>query len=173
MNNEQLLHETQELRKALVAIDRRLEENLTLSEETHRLSVANEERTTETQELAKVNKKLVRSNRRLVKWAIGLSVVCLLCAIGTGALAVSNWRNAKVQCLNANESRKAQLAVWDFVLGWELADSSEAQAPAETEMSRIILPYMHKIWAQRDCDNLDKEYDLPPAPTPPPPAERS
>lgn len=148
MNNEQLLDETRRLKEAIKGVDERLAKNLHLSKETARLSEA---------------------NRNLTHWALGLAALCLVSIAGTGYVVLENRENDKVQCMNANESRKAQIAVWDYVLGYELADGSEAQAPAETEMSKTILPYMHKIWAQRDCDNLDKQYILPDPPTPPPP----
>ena len=109
-------------------------------------------------------------NRRTrnTMWAL-VGIIAIMAVFG-GHQLHSNHRAQVVGCQNANEMRAAQLAVWDFVLGYELADGSDSQAPAETEMSKIILPYMHEIWKQRDCNDLDRPYPLPDPPTPPPPA---
>lgn len=68
----------------------------------------------------------------------------------------------RTNCMNANEVREATRNVWDFILGYELADPNNN--PAETTMSEMILPYIHKAWADRDCNDLDRKYPLPDPP---------
>lgn len=82
----------------------------------------------------------------------------------------ANERALYTNCVNNNERSKAVLDGWHFILGYELAD--EDNNPAETEMSKLILPYFDEIYAPRDCNNLSKKYDLPKVPEIPEPANR-
>jgi hypothetical protein len=80
-----------------------------------------------------------------------------------GTYAYENKQNAITQCKNQNESRQAILDGWHFILGYELAD--DANNPAEVTMSEMILPWFDQVYAQRDCSDLSKRYNIPPVPT--------
>lgn len=83
-------------------------------------------------------------------------------SVETRERSAANYRAQVTQCQNANETREGMRNVWDFVLGYEIADPNNN--PAEFTMSQMILPYIHAVWAERDCSQLNKKYDLPQPP---------
>lgn len=110
------------------------------------------------EELAK-SKGVVRRLRILTAAVITIFVVG---GVGTWYSSYENKQNAIVNCENNNESRKAILEGWHFILGAELAD--EDNNPAETRMSELILPWFDIVYQQRDCSDLSKKYEIPPVP---------
>lgn len=113
--------------------------------------------------------RLLADRTRMLTFA----VIGLTSAMGFGFAWVlydrgaDNRHNAYVQCVNANESRQFNKGMWDYILGHELGDRSEHQAPDELLMSETILPMIHYANRPRDCDHLDRKYDMPEVPDPP------
>lgn len=107
-------------------------------------------------------KELNETNILANKLKLALRIIAVL--VGVAFLSMSymgysiyeNKHNATVQCENQNETREAFRFVFDFILGAELKDPENN--PRENTMAKLILPYIHKTWAERDCTNLGKEY---------------
>lgn len=83
-------------------------------------------------------------------------------SVETRERSAANHAAQVTQCQNANETREGMRNVWDFVLGYEIADPNNN--PAELTMAQMILPYIHGVWAERDCSQLNKKYELPEPP---------
>lgn len=123
-----------------------------------------------TGELGEVRHELEKNKgviKRLRLLTLGLVLALTLGGAGIAVPVYQNHHNAYIQCLNANESRAFNKGLWDFILGHELGDLSASQAPDEIVMSQRILPLIHWANRPRDCDNLDKKYDVPKVPDPP------
>lgn len=118
-----------------------------------------------------VSEVITRRTRIQTFWIAGLvgAFFLLSCVFGwyMWRKAEENHANAYTQCVNNNESRKFQIDMWDYILGHELGDTSKAQAPDEIVMSEEILPKIHYGYRPRDCDHLEKKYDMPEIPNPP------
>jgi hypothetical protein len=65
----------------------------------------------------------------------------------------------KTGCENGNESRRATREFW---LGLVLQSASES--PEEARALRLLRDHVNIVWAERNCDDLNKEYPLPPFP---------
>lgn len=108
-------------------------------------------------------------NKRTRGLVIAIAVLFILVGGGFGYYIYDNHKRAEVnyqaqvtQCKNQNETRKAVLEGWHFILGAELSDPDNN--PRETAMSESILPWFDEVYAERDCTDLTKEYNIPPIP---------
>lgn len=114
---------------------------------------------------------ITRRTRMLTLWLVGVVGFTSLLGFGFAYLlwdkSQTNSENAVQQCENANETRKFNTAMWDYILGHELGDTSSSQAPDEIVMSEQILPRIHYANRPRDCGNLDRKYPMPEIPDPP------
>lgn len=64
-------------------------------------------------------------------------------------------------CENANESRAAQLALWNFIFD---LPPDEEPTPQEKAALADIRAWLEQLFAPRDCSDLDREYEIPPPP---------
>lgn len=100
--------------------------------------------------------------KTILRIVAAVVVVVVAIVVVNVKLVVDNRQNAHTQCMNQNETRQAVLDGWHFILGYELADQNNN--PAEVTMSEMILPWFDKVYAQRDCSDLSKKYEIPPVP---------
>lgn len=107
-------------------------------------------------------------HRRTRMLTIIAVIIGVLSAIGVGFAGYAvhqNDQNAKTGCVNANQVREAQRNIWNFLFA-----ATDPNDPEVTEEDKILLDrletYINKVFAERDCDNLGKKYNLPPAPIP-------
>lgn len=77
----------------------------------------------------------------------------------------ANERTAVVNCQNANESRRAQVVLWDFILAASGRDDEEPRTAEEEQFREEFRDWIHALYAERDCQNLDKKYKLPDPPS--------
>lgn len=75
-----------------------------------------------------------------------------------------NAANSVTNCTNANESREASRALWNFVLDL-LAANNPDPAPAQVAFLDRFRVYVGEVYQPHDCANLAKKYPLPPAPS--------
>lgn len=111
-------------------------------------------------------KELLQKRTRMLTFvAIFIAVFSIIGTVAAFTSIYQNAQNAKTTCLNANQTREAQSNIWDFVY------ESNKSDPELTERDRQAIvrlqQYTDKVFAQRDCDDLSKKYDLPPPPVPP------
>lgn len=108
---------------------------------------------------------LHKRTRMLTIVAIFIATVGVAGLTVSGYAIVQNANNAKTNCLNANQTREAQANIWGFVY------ESNKSDPETTERDRQAIErlekYTNDVFAQRDCNDLSKKYELPPAPVPP------
>jgi hypothetical protein len=62
-----------------------------------------------------------------------------------------------VACQNANETRGDQIVIWDFILDVSAGDD----CPRARQILEDIRSYIHKVFRERDCTDLDKKYKTP------------
>lgn len=106
------------------------------------------------------------------------AILIVACAILAGATYVNdrndarqdrarisdNESNAVTNCLNANESREASRALWNFVLD-SIVAGNPPTTPEEAAFVTDFRAYVGKVYAARDCNDLSRKYPLPPPPT--------
>lgn len=107
-----------------------------------------------------------------------LALLCLVIALGAAVGTYVNDRavdrsnakriadneaNAVTSCENANETRAASRALWNYVLDLAAAGNPDA-TPAETAQLADFRGYVGAVYAERDCSDLSKKYPLPPPP---------
>lgn len=66
-------------------------------------------------------------------------------------------------CQNANETRKGQASLWDFIIDTSIKSNPDAPEIV-TKFYDDLRVYVHDLFAQRDCSDLTKTYDQPKAP---------
>lgn len=99
--------------------------------------------------------------QQLVTWVFS----ALVLALG-GWLWIQNAEinsNQVTNCQNANETRGGQRALWDFIVDVSVQSNPDA-TPAVQQFYTDLQVYIHDLFANRDCSNLDKEYVLPDPP---------
>jgi hypothetical protein len=107
---------------------------------------------------------------RFRDWAILVVVLLTAFAAFQSQVAVNQTQNnAKVGCENANESRQAQLNIWNFIYATSENSAGRDQATREElkqgeQFLDELRQYTDRVFAQRDCNDLSKEYKLPPPP---------
>jgi hypothetical protein len=74
--------------------------------------------------------------------------------------------NAKVACENANESRAASRALWNYVVDISLAGNKDA-TPEELAFFGEFRDWIDGVYAPHDCDDLSRKYPLPSPPAAP------
>jgi hypothetical protein len=109
--------------------------------------------------------------------APGLALLCLVialvAAVGTyfndRAVTSSNTEriqdnttNAITNCENANETREASRTLWNFVLDLSLARKDGS--PERVAYLEEFRTWIGEVYAERDCEDLSREYPLPPPP---------
>lgn len=62
-------------------------------------------------------------------------------------------------CNNANETRKNQRILWDFVI-----NISDDGGPKEQVALAKIQTWIHDLFAERDCSNPTRKYNVPEPP---------
>lgn len=123
---------------------------------------------------------VVKRDRKLTKW-LAVSVVLdviLSAALGVIAFqaqtalstAQENRDNAKLTCEVANQTRQAQVQLWEYVL--TLSDTNAQNLTAEQKMRRTaqivaFRAYLAQVFAVRNCE--DPKASPPPPPTLPSP----
>lgn len=92
---------------------------------------------------------------------VGVGLVLFQRSADQAALIRSNQTNAVTNCQNANESRKASLALWNFIF-----DASSPSKTAEQAADlAAVREWIGKLYAPRDCNDLSRKYPIPPPPT--------
>lgn len=67
-----------------------------------------------------------------------------------------------INCQNANESREANVILWDTIL---ISSSSQRnRTPEEKLRAEQFRTWVHDLYAQRDCSKLNKKYEIPDPP---------
>jgi len=144
-----------------------------LAEEAEKLAVAVDKLNVDMSEQVVAMVKIVKRDRRLIR-GLAISVALdILLSIGIAFIAVTATSaksqaeeaqdNARVSCLAANETRLAQIQLWDYVLSLASPGSQTPAQKAQIEQFRI---YVAQVFAQRDCDNLASIPPLPIVTTP-------
>lgn len=77
----------------------------------------------------------------------------------TGAIQ-GNTSNAVTICENSNESRAANLELWNYVLGL----TEQTADPASKIALEKIKAWVAVLYEPHDCSDLSKKYDIPPPP---------
>ena len=75
----------------------------------------------------------------------------------------ANQHNAVTGCENANESRKANLALWEFVLSASAANNPNP-TPREKKLRKNFQSWVENLFAAHDCSDLSRQYPVPPPP---------
>jgi hypothetical protein len=141
----------------------------TLAEEAQKLAVAVEKLNDDMSEQVVALSKVVKHDRQLIKGLVISVTLDILLSIGIAFIAITATSaksqaeeaqdNARIGCLAANETRIAQIQLWDYVLSLASPSSQTPAQKAQIEQFRI---YVAQVFAQRDCDNLAS---IPPLPT--------
>jgi hypothetical protein len=143
----------------------------TLAQEAERLAVAvdklNEDMADQVTALSLVAKR----NRFLIE-VLGVVVALLiLVSVGLGFVALQtnraldtaeqNRSNARLTCLVSNETRAAQIQLWEYVLSLPTGP----QTPERKERIRQFRLYLNQVFAPRNCDDLSVRPTTPPPPS--------
>lgn len=115
-----------------------------------------------------VSQKQARRTRLLTWVTMILTVISLVGVAVTTVLYQrvqdsidANQHTQVVSCQNANESRSANLALWNFVLDI----SSAQQVPASRKQQlEEIRTWINQLFAPRDCNDLTRKYKIPAPP---------
>lgn len=73
-------------------------------------------------------------------------------------------RSDRVSCANANETRKANRALWDFIFEVSISNQKVEPPPRQAKFQDRLLKWIHKIYRKHDCSDLDKKYPIPDPP---------
>lgn len=109
-------------------------------------------------------------------------ILIIACAILAGATYVNdrndarqdrerlrdNEENARIGCENANETREASRVLWNYVFDVSTARNQDA-TPEEQAYMTEIRDWIGKVYAERDCSDLSREYPIPSPPALPTP----
>jgi len=90
---------------------------------------------------------------------VGINAIVIQEVRDTGA---ANKANAVTACRNANDSRQANKALWDWLVNASLAQST--QTPEARELLRELSEYIKALYTPHDCADLSKKYPLPDPP---------
>jgi type II secretory pathway pseudopilin PulG len=140
-----------------------------------------EEQQERTETLAKEAKTLATKldDQRKILWGAVAVIAVLLVMVIIGAFeyqdqqtaiqgAVDANQDAQVtSCENANKTRASQIYLWETIIAQSAARRDPGEPPpTEDELQYLedFQTFIRKIFAERDCENLDKEYPLPEAP---------
>jgi hypothetical protein len=98
-----------------------------------------------------------------------IGVIAFACVLAFGLAKVADVSheidaNAVTNCQNANKTREAQTALWTFMLTASMERRQDATAADKADM-QAFLTWIEQLFAQRDCSDLSKKYELPPPPT--------
>lgn len=118
----------------------------------------------------KVHETQARRTRYLTIMASALAVISLIGVVVMTAVyrqvqdAVDqNQRNAVTACENSNESRKANLSLWQFVLSASAANNPNP-TPREKRLRADFRDWVAQLFAPRDCSDLSQKVEIPPPP---------
>lgn len=107
----------------------------------------------------------------LSRAVLGIALLALLGVFLTGLALVraqgisdDNKDNAIINCQNANQSRAGNLSLWNFILD-KSAEANPNQTPEQRQVAMDLRDWVAKLYAQRDCSDLSRKYELPPPPT--------
>ena len=165
-----------------------LSKKLNLSEAQRRRTEELAEKAQEAAENAKTASQSAHTTTRVLKWVIvGMGFFLFIGAFYVNEqredgqdlkATVSELNNiqkvleeqAITSCVNANEVRLGQTALWDFIIDVSVASNPDAP-PVVKQFYSDLRNYTHALFAQRDCSNLDEEVTLPEPPRIPTPEE--
>lgn len=104
--------------------------------------------------------------KRQKRESIGIGLLAL--ALGA-SVVYSDQRDDRAQvqaCENANESRAAQLVLWNFVIDVSSVPDPGEKPPTEAEQAarEDIRDWLEELFAPRDCSDLTREYKIPDPP---------
>jgi hypothetical protein len=110
----------------------------------------------------------VSKQARAAVVGLGLLVVVLSLVGGwlwlkTNHAVEANTTNAVQACVNANDTRAANLALWTFVLQTR-AENDPNPDPIETANLGLLQDWVEQLYTPHDCNDLDKAYPIPPPP---------
>lgn len=71
--------------------------------------------------------------------------------------------SAVVSCQNANETREANLALWNFVIDLSVAGQKKTDEKT-IKYLQDIRAWVGKVYQDHDCNDLDKKYPIPDPP---------
>lgn len=101
----------------------------------------------------------IATRTRRLNVAVSIIIACVLAFGGYQWHRVS--QGAKSVCLSANESRSANLLLWDKVLTSVEANSD----PAGKVQLDKLLTWIAVLYQPHDCDDLGHVYKVPPPPS--------
>lgn len=145
------------------------DKNIKLFEEN---LAATKELTSEVHELAgrfSAKEIIHKRIRRLGIAAIIVSSISLIGLVISGYLIYQNSKNveatenvAKINCENANDSREANRKIWTLVV--QTSSNDPNRTPQDIQRAQAFQDYINKLYAQRDCNDLDRRYTIPDPP---------
>lgn len=114
--------------------------------------------------LYKRTQRLTRLSLILVAVAVLGLVVALVAVVRINNVATQNMVNAKIACENANDQRAANLRLWTLVVQTSSQDPRRERTPADVQRTQAFQGYIEKLYAPRDCNDLDRRYKIPDPP---------
>ena len=116
-------------------------------------------------------RELSARNARLTKWLlaataglVALVIALALVVVELRDVAQANKDAQVTSCENANKTREAQRYLWDTLIDQSAARNPD-QTPEQRAYAREFQRFVHRIFAERDCSDLSREYDLPEPPS--------
>lgn len=154
---------TPEQADALIARVAELGQKLEVSERqrevTERLAAETRTIADEGQATAETANRLVRKLRVGLALLGAISILLLFVAVEQYQDGQDIEDNQLTSCTNANQVRKAQRELWAG-----LVLQSKADTPAEERAFELLIDHINIVFAERDCADLGKEYEIPPFP---------
>jgi cell division protein ZapA (FtsZ GTPase activity inhibitor) len=117
-----------------------------------------------------VSQKQLRRTRLLSIFVAVLSLLCLAGVASTYNLYTKvsktqeqGQQNAITACKNANETRVANQALWDFIISAS-ASQNPNQTPEGTKLLKELKVFVAELYKEHDCSDLSKTYPIPKPP---------
>lgn len=109
---------------------------------------------------------LNRRTRILTFVNMVVGAVSVVSLVICGYLISQNLKNvknteavAKINCENANDSRKANRQIWTLVVDASSQDPN--RTPNDVRNSQKFQAFIDKLYAPRDCNDLSRRYPIP------------
>lgn len=98
---------------------------------------------------------------KIVTWVVvGLALLSLGGGGASYYLYTQVRETQKQNCINTNEARQGNLVLWKVIL----AANAAKQTPAQKRQAVLFNTWIDKLYAQHDCNDLNKKYTIPPPP---------
>lgn len=117
-----------------------------------------------------VTRELSARNARLTKWLlaataglVALVIALVLVVVELRDIARATEDAQVTSCQNANKTREGQRYLWDTLIEQSAARNPD-QTRAQRAYAREFQRFTNEIFAERDCSDLSREYDLPEPP---------